>query len=398
MVYAARLKGYSVAVKIKVRPEDFQVEELAYLPLSRGGPYRVYLLKKWGWNTVDLLRRLSKTLGVPFKNFSYGGKKDRYALTTQYITIKDRREFNIEEKHYSLTPVGSMYRPMGPDLLLGNRFEITVRKLNEDKVQYAKESLKEVSEWGYINYFDDQRFGSFAPLQGFIAEKLLLEDYYSALKIILTHIYPEDKKPARQRKRLLKAHWGDWHKCLELAETALEKYIFRELSKSSAPERIIKRLPKEEISMYVAAFQSFLWNETARRILMIYEDSPLRYRGIAGDYLFYQVPDKDAFQYMKTLSIPVASDRMTFEEELSKNIFKGILEERGLNNIDFIIKPLKYSFPSFSRQMVVFPEELVYEDREDEVYRGYRCLRIRFRLPKGSYATMLLKRVFAKKL
>ncbi|MEK7828364.1 MAG: tRNA pseudouridine(13) synthase TruD, partial [Deltaproteobacteria bacterium] len=77
-------------MKIKVKPEDFIVEEKADLKFHKGGEHRVYLLTKRGFNTVDLLLRLSKKLGIPFSNFSYGGKKDRHALTTQYITIKDK--------------------------------------------------------------------------------------------------------------------------------------------------------------------------------------------------------------------------------------------------------------------------------------------------------------------
>ncbi len=370
-------------MKIKVRPEDFQVEEIAYLPLSEDGPYRVYHLKKWGWNTLDLLRRLSRTLNVPFQAISYGGKKDRYALTTQYITIKDRREFNIKEKYYTLVPIGTMYRPMGPDLIRGNRFRITVRKLREQDTRRVAEASAEVSRWGFINYFDDQRFGSYAPKQGFIAEKILLDRPLDALRIILTHIYPEDKKAERQRKRRLRECWGDWQRCLEVSETGFEKNIFSTLLRGRDPRDALRLIGREELSMYVAAYQAFLWNETARRLTVQVSRRILRYRGIAGDYLFYRTPEIEEFSYLKDLTIPVVSDSMVFQDKRTSRLLEEILEERGLKGV------------KFNRKVVVIPEDLQCSSETDEVYSNYRAIRLSFTLPKGSYGTMLLKRLFA---
>ena len=50
---------------IKAKPEDFVVEERADLPLRRHGEYRVYLLRKSHWNTLDLIHHLSRSLGLP---------------------------------------------------------------------------------------------------------------------------------------------------------------------------------------------------------------------------------------------------------------------------------------------------------------------------------------------
>lgn len=74
-------------IKVKVKPEDFIVEEVADLPLQKDGNFRVYLLRKRGWNTVDILKMLSRKFSIPHSYFSYGGKKDKYAFTSQYITI-----------------------------------------------------------------------------------------------------------------------------------------------------------------------------------------------------------------------------------------------------------------------------------------------------------------------
>ena len=49
---------------------------------------------------------------------------------------------------------------MGPDLIDGNQFSITVRKLNDKDLASAADEIENVNVFGYPNYFDDQRFGS----------------------------------------------------------------------------------------------------------------------------------------------------------------------------------------------------------------------------------------------
>src|SRR3989304_16187 len=80
-------KNGGFVIKIKVKPEDFIVEERADISVAQTGDFCVYLLKKRGWNTVDVLKNLSRKINLPSSDFSYGGKKDKYALTSQFITI-----------------------------------------------------------------------------------------------------------------------------------------------------------------------------------------------------------------------------------------------------------------------------------------------------------------------
>ncbi|RME63380.1 MAG: tRNA pseudouridine(13) synthase TruD [Nitrospirae bacterium] len=384
--------------KIKVKPEDFVVEEVAHLPLSQGGPYRVYQLQKRYWNTLDVLKYLSKRLRLPLNRFSYGGKKDRYSLSTQFITIRDRRTFRIKEKNFTLMPMGAMFRPMGPDLIRGNRFTIVVRKVSPEDALRVIDEAEVVKTHGFVNYFDEQRFRSYAPKMGFIVEHILKGDILTALKIILTHIWPEDKKPVREHKRALKQHWGNWHACLGLAETPLEKRIFKALAKGSPPQNLLRAIPKEELSMFVASFQAGLWNELMRRRIIMYVESPLRYKGIAGDYLFYREPPDELIKTIGPEPIPVPSQNMRFHNKELKNIFDRILKERQLTNCKFIIKPLNYDFPSFAREPIVRPEELKVKLEEDEIYSGFKKIIFSFFLPRGSYGTMFLKRLWAEEV
>ena len=115
---------------IKARPEDFIVEERAALPLREAGEFRAYRLTKSGWNTLDLVRLLARTCGVSPAAIAYGGKKDRHGVTSQFLTIRDARDFSREERNFRLEFKGFMDRAMGPDLIQANEFRIVLRDLS----------------------------------------------------------------------------------------------------------------------------------------------------------------------------------------------------------------------------------------------------------------------------
>ena len=387
-------------MKIKVKPEDFIVEEDADLKLHKGGDYKIYLLRKRGFNTVDLLLRLSKKLGIPFSNFSYGGKKDRHALTTQYITIKDKSIFDTQEDSFNLRYVGDMQKPMGPDLIRGNGFKIVIRDLDEKEALKSKGEIGFVQEHGFINYFDDQRFGSFDREQGFIGEKILQSHHNIALKIYLTGIHPEDKKAEKERKRYFFNNWGNWNECLKRAKTLFEKRAFRILSKKETNPFLtnILMLPREELSLFFSAFQSYLWNKLAERLLKAHcSETLLKYRGAYWEYLFYKTLQKGKLNYLRDLNLPTPSQNAEMPDALSERVYQEILTEHELKPSSFTLRKIRTALVKSSpRNFLIIPMISLAEIEDDELYTGKKKLILEFKLPRGSYGTMLIKRLMAE--
>lgn len=388
--------------RIKVKPEDFKVREIVSLPVKEKGDFGVFILKKRGWNTVDLLKRISKQWSIPFYNISYGGKKDRHALTEQFITIKNPpKGILIEEQNFSFKLVGFSETAMQPKYIEGNDFTVVIRGISKADEELIFQSLENVRKNGFINYFDDQRFGSFDPKQGFIGEKIIKSHYNGALKIYLTHIHPEDKGQTKERKRLIFENWGDWQKCLTLAKTKIEKFTFKFLSENPKGYiEILRKISKEDMSMFFACYQSFLWNETVRRLLLslIDSESILFHRGIAGDYIFFDIINKKTLDYLKKLKIPTASSNCNMPDRVVENIYSEILKDREIKPSMFNLKKIRQSFfKSVQRAVLVTPEKFEYKLEDDKFYLGKRQLILHFFLPRGSYATILIKRIFAKK-
>jgi len=370
---------------IKARPEDFIVEEKADLPLVPSGSFRVYLLTKTDWTTPDLVRRLAGAFGVSPAALSYGGKKDKHGRTSQFIAVRDGRNFSREGDGFRLETVGFMDRPMGPDLLRGNAFRVVLRDLLA--TEPAERALAEARETGFPNYFDDQRFRSYDPERGFFAEKILHRHWNGALQVFLTSTAPGMWGPEKIRRRELFDRWKDWPRCLELARGREEREIFEFLVAHPKDQvKALHKLPQEEISMRYSSFQSHLWNELLRQV-------PAAVPGAEGEYLYW-TEDK-APAGLLALDLPTCAASMVFPSDRTRDIFAGILRGRNLKFGDFRTRALhRVYFKSFPRPAAVVPENpVILEKGADEFNRGRRRLTLSFSLPRGSYATILIKRL-----
>jgi tRNA pseudouridine13 synthase len=117
--------------------------------------------------------------------------------------------------------------------------------------------------------------------------------------------------------------------------------------------------------------------------------------GAEGPYLFWRTLDDPAEAALKGLSLPTAAPQMVFPDERTEALFNAILGERGLRRSDFRTRALrKVYFKSFPRRAVVHPENLEIRAGEpDELHPGRRRIELSFALPRGAYATMVIKRL-----
>jgi len=379
---------------IKVKPEEFRVEEKAFLPLASSGRYGVYTLTKKGLTTEEAVRLIARHFSLPLSSVSWGGRKDKYALTTQYITIFQGPKEGLEEKNIRLQPLGFMERPMGPDLLEGNFFQITLRRLKE--IEPVLVATEEVNIFGFPNYFDDQRFRSYDPERGFFAEKILRRHWNGALQVYLTSLTPSMKKREKERRRAFLFNWKNWRRCLELAQKPEEKKIFAALEANpTRPEFALKFIPPEEVSFLYASYQAHLWNECLRRLIRQLNMPHLSVSGREGDYLFWQKLGEAERNYWQALKLPTAGRKPCFQDELSGQLFSELLAEKGLTLSSFRTRVLRLvGFRSFLRPAAAFPKNLkIIEAGDDELYPHWKKITLSFELGRGSYATILVKRL-----
>ena len=86
---------------------------------------------------------------------------------------------------------------------------------------------------------------------------------------------------------------------------------------------------------------------------------------------------------------------MQFPDDRSRQLYLEILEEHNLRFASFRTRALsRVFFRSFQRKALLFPEGLeISEIKEDELHPGKKALVLSFSLPRGAFATMLVKRI-----
>ncbi|MGQ9702905.1 MAG: tRNA pseudouridine(13) synthase TruD, partial [bacterium] len=247
-------------MKIKVRPEDFVVEEVIDLTNSKSGPFTLLKLHKKYWNTLDVIDFVARKYSVSKARFSRAGLKDRYSLATQYLTFRGVFKNIIEEKNFKLVPIGRIAKPISPEHLKGNRFSITVRGLTDDEIDKAFRNYQEILKSGFPNYFDEQRFGSARHRRGFFARMLMLGHYQGALKLLMCYPYKEDGKRVKLFKKFCAENWGKWSECLKLAPLEYKKILFFLRNNPHDFRNAIKQIDREMLNLYLLAYKSYKIN------------------------------------------------------------------------------------------------------------------------------------------
>src|ERR1700730_1780120 len=109
-------------MKLKQQPDDFQVEELTPVRAGTEGTFALYRLEKRGWATPDALSAVRRRWQIEPSRLSYGGLKDRHALTIQYFTILHGPRRHLQHQQVNVKYLGQVLSPYTSQDIRCNRF------------------------------------------------------------------------------------------------------------------------------------------------------------------------------------------------------------------------------------------------------------------------------------
>jgi tRNA pseudouridine13 synthase len=148
---------------IRTRPEDFFVDEVLGFEPELDGEHVLLHIEKRNTNTQWLADQLARYAGIPKRDVSYAGLKDRNAVTRQWFSLglagspePEWEDMNIE--NVRVLRHARHRRKLRRGTLQGNRFELVIRELQGD-VAKLETRLQQVAQQGVPNYFGEQRFG-----------------------------------------------------------------------------------------------------------------------------------------------------------------------------------------------------------------------------------------------
>ncbi len=389
---------YNACMKLKQRPEDFRVEELTDAVPQSVGEFALYRLNKTGWTTPDALAAIRRRWQIDSRRLSYGGLKDRHAVTTQYFTIFRGPRRNLTHERVTYTYLGQRVEPFTASDIRANRFTITLRAMNSDAVARAEGALREVQAAGLPNFFDDQRFGSVGEANEFVAKEMVFGRFERALWLALAAPYEHDRADAKQEKLTLRSLWAKWPECqAKLLKGHARSLVSYLAAHPTDFKGAVARLRPELQGLYLSAYQSFLWNRMLATWLIKtlgpanLMDLELRLGRVPVPV---RVPDEQRSAW-ESLMLPLPSARVKPDPGVPwLSIVEEVLKVEGLTLPELKVKGMqKPFFSKGDRPACVRPTNLGSESADDELNKGRRELVLRFDLPRGSYATMLVKRV-----
>ena len=155
-----------LAASMKSACEDFVVEEVPkYLP-SGSGEHLFLWIEKQGVAAGAFLQHVQRTLEIQERDIGAAGQKDRHAVTRQFISIPVRCRpllKNLDTDRIRLLSVSAHGNKLRTGHLVGNQFQIVLRNadspFSSHDVSSVSSRLKHLSAEGFPNYFGPQRFG-----------------------------------------------------------------------------------------------------------------------------------------------------------------------------------------------------------------------------------------------
>ncbi len=116
--------------EIKVEPDHFIVEEVPLYDPSGAGDHLFVSITRSGQTTQEIVQALASALGIPDRGIGYAGLKDKHARTTQVFSLPYVQPDQITDLDQKIDAEVRWAIPhnkkLRPGHLLGNRFTITV--------------------------------------------------------------------------------------------------------------------------------------------------------------------------------------------------------------------------------------------------------------------------------
>ncbi|PSP75286.1 tRNA pseudouridine(13) synthase TruD [Halobacteriales archaeon QS_1_68_20] len=437
-----------VGGRLKAEPGDFRVREIERFdaePVDADPgayPHLVVRATLRDWDTNDFAKRLADAMEISRERVSWAGTKDKRAVTTQLFSIRKGSPGDLPEVNGAeIEVVGRAGRFVEFGDLAGNEFEVVVRDPERpDAVDAVTRHLADFAGGdagavdadesdgvtvGFPNFFGQQRFGSRRPVTHEVGLAVVRGDWEGAVMAYVGNPHeaePEDSREARGyvERELRRSSDGpsgdrprgetrDWQGALDRFPDRLgyERSMLHRLVERGGedPEDFraaLETVPWNLQRLFVNAAQSYAFNrilsERLRRGLPF--DRP-----VEGDVVAFAdreapdgltLPDTDRLQRATGARVdsmtrhcergrafvtaPLVGTETEPAEGEPGEIEREVLADLDLEPADF---DLPGDFDSEGTRRAILVRTDLDLDRDP--------LTFPFSLPKGSYATVLLR-------
>jgi tRNA pseudouridine13 synthase len=379
---------------IKESPEDFRVEEIpSYLPCG-SGEHCYLTIEKRGITTLEAISRIAKYLKVSEKEIGYAGMKDAVGITRQTISVQwlaPEKALSLELDGIKIVSAERHSNKLKLGHLKGNRFRVVIRGVSANAAELVPIILDTLEERGVPNYFGYQRYGA----QGnshLIGTAMLRRDWHDCVDRLIGE--PDAVRDQEWSAAISAYQMGDLDKALRLfprhcrsERDVLQRLLARPGEYEKAFSAVHPRLKK----LYLSAAQSFLFDQSvARRIETIdmLMTGDLAFKHINGACFLVEDAATEqgrAAAFEISASGPMFGCKMKHPEGAVRELEQGILQQAELDMALFDMSG-GLRVEGERRPLRVPSGDISWSVSGDAVT-------VEFTLPKGSYATSLLREI-----
>lgn len=403
--------------RLRETPADFRVTELEGIdpePLAADPAVYDHLVLRVtlsSWETHEFASELSDRLGISRKRVSWAGTKDKHAETTQLFSVQNLKNPAIPEiPDATIEPIGRLGRRITLGDLIGNKFRITIQA--PDTPANTTSITRELQQFCGTedsvcvpNYFGHQRFGTTRPITHEVGFRILEDDWQAAVMTYIGNPVPSEAPDTRAAREFVE-ETEDWHAAIDKFPQRLryERAILHRLAETDpqTPDEYragLEALPVNLQRLFVHAAQSYLFNRLLSRRL----DCGLPFdRAVAGDVVCFtdeyndlRVPDTDRLHRVTAdsetvnrhvsrgravVTAPLIGTDTEFGDNTPGALAREVLDSAGLTRADF---DLPGEFRSRGTRRAILVQTPMTQTNDP--------LQLSFVLPKGSYATIVLR-------
>ncbi|MDQ5859396.1 MAG: tRNA pseudouridine(13) synthase TruD [Thermoproteota archaeon] len=378
---------------IKHGSEGFMVSELVdesldiSLSYDEKHRYPLYVLEKQDIDSNHALFEIERELHMRFRVM---GIKDAKAVTTQYAgmeRVMRNPPAELRSRHTRLTLRGFTKHPLEKRFLAGNKFEIRIYNVRSSDLSGFVPQISKVG-----NFYGLQRFGSERLVTHLVGREIVKRNFTQAVELLLSYTTEFDSQMSREIRNRC-ADPRNYQQVLKMLPRGMdiERQVLSALVAGRNAIAALRAVPIMIRRLFVQAYQAYIFNRCLSRAIMRGEDLLQPQAGdlcfeMEGLITFGRIIKYNPDSNTKLVpAIRMAGYSFQPGKGRFENITRAILHEEKVAPKDFYIKEMQeLSHQGGFRQASLWCTDFWYE-RDP--------LRVSFKLPKGSYATTLLREI-----
>ena len=392
--------------------------------------HSLVVVRKRGVDHASAHNALTSVFRCRRSDIGFAGKKDFMAITEQFCTIRSKTPQQVARiaqkvQFVQLGPAVRVSWVLNTGDLAGNRFNVVVRNARriavtmEDEGNAIEEEVacdpehisgcvERIRNYGFINYFGEQRVGlagesSTIGVRPFeIGRALLKEDYSQAIDLIMAgrEVCANNKQEYEGIRRARKS-WlekgRDAEQTLKLLPRCnylhKERLLLNGLKRFNGDQhRAFSCIPREERTFWISTYQSYLWNIAATERINLYGSQ----RAVPGDLVLPRTSDTPFLLEegmdetdIHSVVLPLVGTTSLFPTNKIGDRIQDILRADGID----IRRKGPDSRKGDYRYLICRAANLEHSvlPQDDDSCN----IRVQFDLPKGSFATMMLRELMS---